>query len=792
MRPQRNQYSNKIGEIPLKEYSIDELSEFLKDETEMKTHSNIHSNSSQTQNNANCSSTFLTTKKENIEPASKFSITPNNSSAYSQNQSKQVSKNTKKEPIEITPKNKDSGKYQKDYDKAKERLKSNGKPKNGKPDSSTKLDSNDNLSHYNTHGSTNYGGGYSSISNNKNSTSKGKHGIDDYDAHDRYIIEKYDKADDRNSEIQEYNEDYYGMDPDLTDNNVDFEAYYKQEEENYECQKNKGGFRNNSQYSDGSQNKLESHEKSNQSNKVNSNQDFQDMSKFENSKKHLKTGLETAMTNIENRFGVPSKNHHPKMIDDDTERFKFRLDDMLNKFRLDTLNEFMEAKKGLLEDQISAISSERNNYEQILNEKMKELGETKEALAKNIQVLEKKNSSILKMSEIIGRERFMKIKFKTAGKAFLGWKIFCNLSKKMKQHKQMLANFQRKKMLKKAYNGFRQLYTNRIKRKTEESISGKMGSQMEDMCMKYQKQIDTLERNLADANSTVNALEQSKVDIQQNLKNAFQKGQCAMNFEAMNVLGTGQQQQMQQHMQQQMGMQSLPFSNEEINKKIDNNLLTGLQNFGTVADSLGKKLEDSNPGIYQNNSPYNNRHYESIDDTRHMESQQLGADFQNTFSSEMSFGNTKSMKMHTYPGHNTKSPDYDIRHNENQLKDLEVKDLNNPNDQPFDFETSDVNAVYEKYREENLGFFKQAEELARKELNDERYANTHSGAKTGSNSELEIKTIDEYITKTNVGGFGNKESIKKSTGIISEPKVFFIQKNKNRPRVRNISGNKLQ
>lgn len=53
------------------------------------------------------------------------------------------------------------------------------------------------------------------------------------------------------------------------------------------------------------------------------------------------------------------RNHHPQIIDEDTERFKMRLEEMINKFKLETLTEFMSAKKNLLDEQANTIGHER-------------------------------------------------------------------------------------------------------------------------------------------------------------------------------------------------------------------------------------------------------------------------------------------------------------------------------------------------------------------------------------------------------------------------------------------------
>ena len=90
----------------------------------------------------------------------------------------------------------------------------------------------------------------------------------------------------------------------------------------------------------------------------------------------------------------------------------------------------------------------------------------------------------------------------------------------------------------KAFNHLKKLWIERLKTKTQEQITQEMGDQMEEMSMKFTKQIQMLEKSLQDANQTNQMHEQNKLELQQNLKNAFLKGLCAMNFEAMNVLGS--------------------------------------------------------------------------------------------------------------------------------------------------------------------------------------------------------------------------------------------------------------
>ena len=52
-------------------------------------------------------------------------------------------------------------------------------------------------------------------------------------------------------------------------------------------------------------------------------------------------------------------NHHPQIIDEDTERFRLRLDELVNKFKFETLTEFMSAKRHLLDEQNTVVTQEK-------------------------------------------------------------------------------------------------------------------------------------------------------------------------------------------------------------------------------------------------------------------------------------------------------------------------------------------------------------------------------------------------------------------------------------------------
>ena len=61
------------------------------------------------------------------------------------------------------------------------------------------------------------------------------------------------------------------------------------------------------------------------------------------------------------------------MIDEDTEHFKAKLDDLINKFRAETISEFMAVKRSLLEEQTDTIEAETRKYTKLLENRTNEV-----------------------------------------------------------------------------------------------------------------------------------------------------------------------------------------------------------------------------------------------------------------------------------------------------------------------------------------------------------------------------------------------------------------------------------
>ena len=84
--------------------------------------------------------------------------------------------------------------------------------------------------------------------------------------------------------------------------------------------------------------------------------------------------LRTEITSSEGRETRERKpNHHMQILDEDAERFRDKLDNMVNKFKTETMSEFMSMKRSLLEDQEETINTETRKYTRILENRNSEV-----------------------------------------------------------------------------------------------------------------------------------------------------------------------------------------------------------------------------------------------------------------------------------------------------------------------------------------------------------------------------------------------------------------------------------
>jgi centrosomal protein POC5 len=72
--------------------------------------------------------------------------------------------------------------------------------------------------------------------------------------------------------------------------------------------------------------------------------------------------------------------------------------------------------------------------------------------------------------------------------------------------------------------------------KDKEKFERSVKLEVQNIGASYSKEIDMLRRKLEEANRIVEKGNIQKSNMQDNLKKAFMRGVCALNFEAMNIL----------------------------------------------------------------------------------------------------------------------------------------------------------------------------------------------------------------------------------------------------------------
>lgn len=72
----------------------------------------------------------------------------------------------------------------------------------------------------------------------------------------------------------------------------------------------------------------------------------------------------------------------------------------------------------------------------------------------------------------------------------------------------------------------------KLKKEAQDTLDRELG----ELSAKYNKEIDMLTGRLNEALRSLEEANQNKQDIQENLKKAFMRGVCALNFEAMSIL----------------------------------------------------------------------------------------------------------------------------------------------------------------------------------------------------------------------------------------------------------------
>lgn len=233
--------------------------------------------------------------------------------------------------------------------------------------------------------------------------------------------------------------------------------------------------------------------------------------------------------------------HQLQVIDEDAEHFKTKLDNLINNFRTETMSEFMSIKRNLLEEQTEAIEGETRKYSKLLENRTNELDRTKEALAKKIKELERAEVIAHVVADWAGIARTKRRNVLLLSKCFNGFKSYKASQDTQTQFKRMADSILNKKTIARVFGSWKTMHTETKEEKLKKEADSTLNRELADLAAKYNKEIDMLTKRLDEALRNLDEAEKNKQDIQENLKKAFMRGVCALNFEAMSILKPGEQ-----------------------------------------------------------------------------------------------------------------------------------------------------------------------------------------------------------------------------------------------------------
>ena len=194
------------------------------------------------------------------------------------------------------------------------------------------------------------------------------------------------------------------------------------------------------------------------------------------------------------------------------------------------------AKKQMGIEQAQVIDGERRRCNTMLGLKQTELETLRENLAKKTKAADEYSIRCEIMAiwcskgKTIGRLQALQLKCLLALKNYTAWKRH---SRQVLEHK--LARF-RKEKRRQVLQAWVKEHLVWKKQNDQEKFEKAVKLEVQNIAASYSKEIETLRKRLEEANRSVERNNLQKVNMQENLKKAFMRGVCALNFEAMNIL----------------------------------------------------------------------------------------------------------------------------------------------------------------------------------------------------------------------------------------------------------------
>ncbi|CAD8197894.1 unnamed protein product [Paramecium pentaurelia] len=237
-----------------------------------------------------------------------------------------------------------------------------------------------------------------------------------------------------------------------------------------------------------------------------------------------------------------SRNHAPQIIDEDTEQFKIRLEHILNVFKTEATSEFMTMKRSMLEDQKQTIKQDTEKYLQMYELKNNELQQTKEQLAEQMRICNQITERSEKIAQYCGKMKNTKRRLYILSNVLNSLKQYTKQSIKKKNNQKKGTKHYKQYLQRWIFNLWKKQFNIQIRINQCEKLKLSHQNDVDLLMAKFQKEQQLLEQKLQEATFQLDEANKIKLSMQENLKRAFMRGVCALNFEAMNVLNGSSQQ----------------------------------------------------------------------------------------------------------------------------------------------------------------------------------------------------------------------------------------------------------
>ncbi|CAD8119542.1 unnamed protein product [Paramecium sonneborni] len=237
-----------------------------------------------------------------------------------------------------------------------------------------------------------------------------------------------------------------------------------------------------------------------------------------------------------------SRNHAPQIIDEDTEQFKIRLEHILNVFKTEATSEFMTMKRSMLEDQKQTIKLDTEKYLQMYELKNNELQQTKEQLAEQMRICNQITERSEKIAQYCGKMKNNKRRQTVLSNVLKSLKQYTKYSQRKKYNQKKAIRHYKLFLQRLIFSLWKKQFNIQIRINQSEKLKLTHQNDIDLLMAKFQKEQQLLEQKLFEATSQLDEANKIKLSMQENLKRAFMRGVCALNFEAMNVLNGSSQQ----------------------------------------------------------------------------------------------------------------------------------------------------------------------------------------------------------------------------------------------------------